>query len=114
MHPKIDQNQHLGPPFKITGPVDDATAGSGYDDDLAMAITFVVTQQQGRAVAKGVGKGDTIYTQSDKGGQWTGAVKLQGTPAFQAGPAHVAAFAAIVTDEGEWELYPWGRDVKLS
>ena len=114
MHPKIHRDQHLGPPFRLTGPVDDATGSYGADDDLAMAITFVITQRQrGGAVAKGVGKGDRIYTQSDSGGAWAGDVRVQGAPAFEAGPAVVSAFAAIVTDEGEWELYPWGRTVNL-
>ena len=112
MHPKIDKDQHLGPPFKLTGPVDDAAGG--YDDDLAMAITFVITQDQGGgAVARGVGKSDAIYTQSDNGGKWIGQVKVLETPKFTAGPAVVSAFAAIVTDDGEWELYPWGRTVNL-
>jgi phage/plasmid primase-like uncharacterized protein len=112
MHPKIDEKQHLGPPFKITGPVDDATSSYENDDDLAMAITFAVTQDQ--TGAKGVGKADAIYFQSDKGTNWLGLVTVpDGTPKFKAGSAEVSAFAAIVTDEGEWELYPWGRTVTL-
>jgi photosystem II stability/assembly factor-like uncharacterized protein len=112
MHPKIDETQHLKPPFTITGPVDDGTESYEKDDDLAMAITFVITQDE--TGAKGVGKSDAIYFQKDKGSNWTGLVTVpKGVPAFEVGSAHVAAYAAIVTDEGEWELYPWGRTVKL-
>jgi hypothetical protein len=25
----------------------------------------------------------------------------------------VSAFAALINDDGEWELYPWGRTVNL-
>jgi hypothetical protein len=112
MHPKIDATQHLGPPFRITGPVDDATDTYGEDDDLAMAITFVITQDA--TGAKGVGKADDIYFASDKSKNWSGLVTVPGgTPKFKAGVADVSAFAAIVTDEGEWELYPWGRQVTV-
>jgi hypothetical protein len=113
MHPKIDETQHLTTPrFRITGPVDDASGSYEDDDDLAMAITFVIKQDA--TGAKGVGKADDIYSPSDKGKTWSGWVAVpDGTPAFKTGSADVSAFAAIVTKGGEWELYPWGRTVKL-
>jgi hypothetical protein len=112
MHPKIDKDQHLGPPFELTGPVDDGTGG--YDDDLAMAITFVITQDQGGGdVAKGVGKSKKVYMRGGPDAKWTGTVRQADSTAFEPGPAVVSAFAALINDDGEWELYPWGRTVNL-
>jgi hypothetical protein len=113
MHPKIDEDQSLAAPFTIRGPVDESPDSP--DDDVLMAITFVITQELGSGgVVKGVGKSDDFYTQADRHKKWTGQVRLADTVKFQAGKAHVEAFAAIVTDDGEWELYPWGRFVTLS
>jgi hypothetical protein len=112
MHPKIDADQHLSPPFTITGPVDDGKGG--YDDDLAMAITFVITQDQGDdQVAKGVGKSNKVYTRGGSDQKWHGEVVMADGTQFQPGTAVVSAFAALVNDDGEWELYPWGRTVNL-
>jgi hypothetical protein len=113
MHPKIDADQSLTAPFTIRGPVDEEPDSP--DDDLLMAITFVITQEsKSGGVVKGVGKSDGFYTQADRHGKWTGQVKLAETVKFEPGRAHVEAFAAIVTDDGEWELYPWGRWVNLA